>query len=189
MKLFYYDLETTGLNHWEHGIHQISGLIEIDGKLVDKINLHVQPYDKAKIDDKSLEMNGVTRKGLKDYYPFKDGYKILTYTLSKYVNKFDPKDKFHLVGYNNGGFDNAFFRAFFVQNGDKYFNSWFWIDYLDVMVLASNMFKEERHKFTDFKLSTVCKRLGIKFENDKLHDALYDIGLTREIYKKIQKHG
>ena len=32
-KLFFYDLETTGVKHWKNGIHQISGRIVIDGEL------------------------------------------------------------------------------------------------------------------------------------------------------------
>lgn len=34
MKLFFYDLETTGLDCERHGIHQISGAIVIDGETV-----------------------------------------------------------------------------------------------------------------------------------------------------------
>ena len=32
-KLFYFDVETTGLDAKKHGIHQLSGAIEIDGKI------------------------------------------------------------------------------------------------------------------------------------------------------------
>lgn len=31
MKLLFFDLETTGVNPGKNGIHQISGMIEIDG--------------------------------------------------------------------------------------------------------------------------------------------------------------
>jgi DNA polymerase-3 subunit epsilon len=187
MKYFYYDLETTGLHHWKHGIHQLSGLLEIDGQIVDTINLRVQPNPKAIIDDEALKVGGISREALKTFTPFKDGYKYLTYTLGKYCDKFDKKDKFHLVGYNNSSFDNAFLRAFFVQNNDKYFNSWFWIDTIDVMVLASNHLKKQRHLMTDFKLSTVAKKLKIKVDEESLHDANYDIEITRQIFKKISK--
>lgn len=187
MKYFYYDLETTGLHHWKHGIHQLSGLIEINNEIVDKIDLRIQPNPKAVIEDEALAVSGINREALKNFTPFHDGYKILTYVLSKYCNKYDKKDKFHLVGYNNASFDNNFLRAFFVQNDDKYFNSWFWIDTIDVMVLASNHFKKQRHLMPDFKLGTVAKKLKIKYEESNLHDALYDIDLTRQIFKKISK--
>ena len=34
----------------------------------------------------------------------------------------------------------------------------------------------------NFKLSTVAKQLGVFVSDDKLHDALYDVDLTREAY-------
>lgn len=185
MKLFYFDLETTGLHFWKHGIHQLSAIVEIDGVVKEEVNFKMQPYSKAKIEEEALKIGGVTKKILKSYMSFEDAYKIITYTLSKYVNKFDKNDKFHLVGYNNSGFDNAFLRAFFVQNNDKYFNSWFWIDTIDVMVLASNFFKKERHLIPDFKLGTIAKKLKVKVDESKLHDAFYDINLTKQIYKKL----
>lgn len=33
MKLFFYDLETTGVNPGRNGIHQISGMIVVDGEV------------------------------------------------------------------------------------------------------------------------------------------------------------
>lgn len=105
--------------------------------------------------------------------------------LAKYVDKFDKKDKFHLVGYNNAGFDNSFLRAFFVQNGDNYFGSFFWADSIDCYVLASNLFKKKRASFENFKQMTVAKRLGIEVDESKLHDAEYDIDLCMQIYNKV----
>ena len=107
--------------------------------------------------------------------------------LSKYVDKFDKKDKFFLVGYNNASFDNSFFRAFFVQNNDNYFGSWFWSNSLDAMVLASNFLINERNNMIDFKQSTVAKYLGIEVDETKLHDAEYDVNLMIQIFKKVTK--
>ena len=38
MKELFFDLETTGTNPGKHGIHQISGLIRIDGKELEKFD-------------------------------------------------------------------------------------------------------------------------------------------------------
>ena len=105
--------------------------------------------------------------------------------LGKYVDKFNKKDKFHLVGYNNASFDNQFFRAFFTQNNDVYFGSWFWADSLDVMVLAANHLRKERARLVDFKLKTVAAHLGIEVDESRLHDAEYDIDLTYQIFKIV----
>ena len=37
----------------------------------------------------------------------------------------------------------------------------------------------------DFKLSTVARQCGIEVCDESLHDALYDIRLTMEVYKKV----
>ena len=124
-KLFFYDLETTGTNPGRHGIHQISGEIVIDGKSVETFDFKVQPNPKAQIEDAALAVGGVTREQIMAYPPMGQVYTQLVTMLAKYVNKYDKTDKFHLVGYNNRGFDDNFFRGFFLQNGDNYFGSWF----------------------------------------------------------------
>lgn len=108
-----------------------------------------------------------------------------TNLLGKYVDKYDKTDKFFLCGYNNASFDNQFLRAWFVQNGDNYFGSWFWSSAIDVMVLAAQALMEQRHKMKDFKLRTVAEQLGIVIEEERLHDAMYDIVLTHEVYKRL----
>ena len=182
MKLLFFDLETTGTNPGKNGIHQISGMVEIDGVEKEGFDFHVQPNPKALIEEQALAVAGVTREQVLAYPPMGEIYNQFTAMLSKYVNKFDKKDKFFLVGYNNAAFDNQFLRGFFLQNGDQYFGSWFWPNSIDVMVLASNKLVERRAEMENFKLSTVAKFLGIQVSEDNLHDAFYDIYLTREIY-------
>lgn len=186
MKLFFFDLETTGTNPGKHGIHQISGQIVIDGVVKEKFDFKVQPNPKAAIDDKALEVGGVTKEQILAYPPMRDVYHALVDMLGKYVDKFNRKDKFFLVGYNNAAFDNNFLRGFFLQNGDEYFGSWFWSNSVDVMVLASNYLLDRRAEMENFKLSTVAKFLNIAVEDDALHDAQYDIELTKLIYDIVK---
>lgn len=37
-KLFFFDLETTGVKFWKNGIHQIAGVIEIDGEVKEELS-------------------------------------------------------------------------------------------------------------------------------------------------------
>jgi DNA polymerase III subunit epsilon len=183
MKLFFFDLETTGTMYWKNGIHQISGIIEIDGEIKESFDFKVQPNPSAQVDEQALKVSGITKETLSNYPPMRDVYTQLVVMLGKYVNKFDKKDKFFLVGYNNASFDNSFLRAFFVQNGDQYFGSWFWSSSIDAMVLASDALMLCRHNMENFKLHTVCKELMIDVDESKLHDAVYDVGLTRKVFK------
>ena len=98
------------------------------------------------------------------------------------MDKFNKKDKFFLVGYNNAAFDNQFLRGFFLQNADKYFGSWFWANTLDVMVLATDYLMDIRPDMENFKLSTVAETLGVQVDGDSLHNALYDIELTKAVF-------
>lgn len=184
-KLFYFDLETTGVKFWKNGIHQISGAVEIDGDIKEYFNFHVQPYSSALIESEALAISGITEDTLKEYQPFKDCYTCVCKLLAKYVDKYNKADKFFLVGYNNASFDNQFFRAFFVQNLDNYFGSYFWSSSIDIMVLASQKLMNERHLMLNFQQSTVAKHLGIQVDDSRLHEAQYDVEIMIQIYKQL----
>ena len=115
-KLLFFDLETTGTNFWQHGIHQISGCIEIDGEVKESFNFKVAPNPSAKIEQAALEIGNVTVEQIQAYRPMNEVFAEFGWMLSKYVDKFDKADKFYLVGFNNASFDNQFLRAWFVQN-------------------------------------------------------------------------
>ena len=184
-KLLFYDLETTGVKYWKNGIHQISGAVVIDGQIKEVFDFKVRPNDNALIEEEALKVGNVTKEQIMAYPTMKEVYSKIITMLSKYVDKFDKKDKFHLIGYNNASFDNQFFRAFFVQNNDVYFGSWFWSDSIDVMVMASFKLRKVRHELVDFKQSTVAKFLGIEIDESKLHDAKYDIEICIKIFNML----
>jgi DNA polymerase III subunit epsilon len=186
MKLLFFDLETTGTNPCKNGIHQISGEIVIDGTSKEKFDFKVQPNPMCLIEQQALDVAGVTREQVLAYPPMSEIYNQFVVMLGKYVDKYKNTDKFFLVGYNNASFDNQFLRGFFLQNNDQYFGSWFWSNSIDVMVLASNKLIERRAEMENFKLSTVAKFLGIQVLEDNLHDALYDIYLTKEIFDIVK---
>lgn len=185
MKQLFYDLETTGTMYWRNGIHQFSGMVVIDGEIKETFNYKVCPNPKADITEETLQVAGVSKEEILQYPPMQEVYSEFVQMLGKYVDKYDKTDKFFLCGYNNASFDNQFLRAWFVQNGDNYFGSWFWSSAIDVMVLATQALMEVRSRMLNFKLCTVAQTFGIKIEEEKLHDAMYDIYLTYEVYKRI----
>lgn len=187
VKMFFFDLETTGLHPSVNGIHQMSGRLYVDFKFVSEFNCNVKPFERDVIEEKALEVSGKTVEMLKgeDHYSPMAVYKSITKLLGNHVDKFNKQDKVFLCGYNNASFDNQFLRSFFEKCGDKYFGSWFWSSPIDVFVLASQHLMLSRHQMADFKLSSVAKQLGIEVLEDSLHDAYYDLHLTEEIYQLV----
>lgn len=189
-KMFFFDLETTGTEYWRHSIHQISGVIEIDGQVVEKFDWDVQPNPKSVLVgvEEALAIGGKTLDQVMAHRPMMEVWRDLNKLLEKYVDKYQKKhlkEKLWLVGYNSQGFDVPFFRAWFKQCGDNYFGSWFWPHSIDVMILALHQLMFDRREMEDFKLATVAKKFGIEVDEARLHDALYDIWLTRELFKRV----
>lgn len=180
-----FDLETTGVKFWRNGIHQIGGIVDIDGQEVERFDIRLAPNPAATIEQEALDVAGVTLEQVQSYQPMEEGYRQLVGILSKYVNKFDKRDKMYLVGYNNAGFDNNFLRALFTQCGDKYFGSWFYPNCMDVYVMVTPFLMGVRNDMENFKLMTVARTMGIEIDENKLHDATYDIELTRDIFYRI----
>ncbi len=184
IKKLYLDTETTGTNPKEHGIFQISGIIEIDGEVKKEFDIHMQPRSNCKIEKAALDVTGKTVEEIMSYQPMKSGYNEFISILSQFINQFDKRDKFIIVGYFVT-FDTDMMRQWFLDNGNKYYGSFFWSNTIGVDSFASLFLQEMRPQMENFKLMTVAKYLGIEIDKTKLHDSLYDIQITRECMKKM----
>lgn len=185
MKIFYFDVETTGLFPWKHGIVQLAYVIEVDFEEKESGSCFVRPFDSDEIDPKALAVNGLTKQQL-DGFPepttFFSG--TLLPLLAKYVDKYDKNDKFCPAGFNTQ-FDVDFLQSFFKKNGDKYYGSWFNYDIIDPLQ-ALRFFQPSEEwiqKLPDKKLGTVAKHFGINLDN--AHEALADIQATRELVHRL----
>lgn len=182
-KVCYIDIETTGLNPHKHGIIQIAGLIEIDGKEVNEFNYKLKPFPEDEVDKSALKIAGVEQVSVLDAWPSPiETYIKLTRVLESYVDKYNRQDKMHLVGYNIHAFDVPFLIQFFRKNNNKYFHSYFFHPSLDVQLIAAYVLRHKRREIPKFSLADVAKFLGVPFELNKLHDALYDVRVTKEVY-------
>lgn len=185
MKACYIDVETGGLNPQKSALLQIGCLIEIDGEIKEELVYNIQPLMSDEVDPKALAVNGLDLETIETFQKPFDVYTMFCGALEQYVNKFDRADKFHFIGYNSQAFDAPFIRAFFSKNKDKYYGSWFFHPTIDVMILAAQSLRKTRGQMKNFKLSTVAQALGVEFDEDKLHDAMYDIKVTREVYRRL----
>ena len=184
IKIFY-DLETTGTDHRKHSIIELGGVVEVDNVIAEEFVLRMRPHEKALIEPAALRINNTTEEEIMEYPLMTDSIRVFKDMLEKYIDKYAPRDKIHLVGFNNRAFDDLFLRKWFELCGDRFFGSYFWADSLDVLVLASQYLLERRSGMPSFKLHRVATELGIVFDPDLLHSALTDSHLTREVYRRV----
>ena len=176
-KVFWMDVETTGLFASKHAIVQFAYLIEINGKVVNKDVIFASP-GKKEISEKALEVTGFTRKEMLEWPSQNDLYMRLKRTLNKYIDPYDKEDKFFIGGYNVN-FDIDFFRKLFKDHDDNYFGSYFHFSTIDPSKVGAFMEWIDlapAHSI-DYKLSTLCKTWGYDLED--AHDALSDVEATR----------
>ena len=181
MKLCFVDLETTGTDPAQHGIVQIAGQLCINAKK-ENFKFRMQIFPEDKVDLEAIKIHGLEPTA--GHAP-KTVHAELVKLFSRYVDKYDKRDKLFFIAYN-AQFDNAFLRKFFEKCGDKYFGSWFWFPYIDVMTLALSKLMNKRHGMENFKLGTVCRYLGIEFDMERAHGAEYDIAKTAELCDKLE---
>lgn len=195
MKLIYLDTETTGFDPKVNGLVQLAGCIEIDGKVVEKFDWKMKPVkDDVVYAESAAEKTGYTKELIESSDEFKDPvevfnefYAILEKYGDRYAKKTDPK--LIPVGYNVS-FDTDFliqwFKDLATNEKDKMYGNGFFnffsIPGLDVMQLALIQFLEKRFTFPNFQLGTVCQAVGLKWEENEAHNALYDIRQTRALF-------
>lgn len=186
IKKFFYDVETTGLDYKRCSIHQLTAWVEIDGVIVEKINLHMKPHPKAEISPEALVVGKVTEEQIQAYPEFADQMAVLIAMLRKYVNPYSKGDKMFLVGFKNASFDDDFLKKAFDLFKSKFF-FYFYTSTIDVSCLAAQYLMNIRSSMPSFKLARVAKTIGIEVEDENLHDANYDVFLTREVYYTVTR--
>lgn len=184
MKILYFDTETTGRNAFRNDVIQLSGIIEIDGKVQEEFNYTCQPLNYDNVEAEALEVNGITLQKLYTFPTAKETLSEFVKLLNKYVDKYNRFDKFYPAGYNVK-FDLDFVQQFFVKNGYKYgFGSYQNWQALDALAIAQYLSYRRVLKLDNLKLGTVCKHYNIELQ---AHDALCDIRATRELIKKFDE--
>ena len=183
MKRLFVDVETTGIDSRIHTIHQLAGCLEIDGDVVENFDWKIKPYEGCVINPRALEVSHITVEDIMNYPPEDEGYFEFKNMLGRHISVFNKEEKFFIIGYNVK-FDTDMLYQMFIRNDDMYFYSLCWGNVIDVMSLASDILADIRHEMPDFTLFTVAKQMGIIVDEAKLHDAGYDIEITRALYYK-----
>ncbi len=196
MKLFFFDVETTGLNSWKDRIWQLSYEVLLDGRSVSAGNLFASPGTAHVWAPVARQMAAKSVKRMADMEldEFLDGrmsqqdlHAELCKILTPHVNKFDKADKFFAVGYNTH-FDYEFLYSLGKLVGDRFFpgSLLFWPP-IDVAQLAALRFPAAWAKLANRKLGSAAECCGIAVDQDLLHDAMYDIQLTKQIFDIVME--
>lgn len=182
MKILYFDTETTGTDPNKHEIVQFAAIVEIDGVVVDEINLRCQPTNWDAISDDALAITGLTVDMLRTFPTPNETAVELESFFETHINKFDKKDKLYPAGHNVN-FDIQFLQKFWKQHISAYgtgaYQNW---RCLDSRVLANFVICYQGLSVEDVKLETLCKHFGIELD---AHDALNDIRATRDVIKRL----
>jgi len=184
-KALWFDVETTGLNHFKNDIIQIAALAEVEGNIIEEFNSKIAPVDPTNVDPKALEVNGLKLEDIMKYPKAKEVHKKFTDFLGRYIDKYNKEDKFAPAGYNVN-FDIDFLSSFFRKCGDKYYGSYFNYKCIDPRPYLHMMDYERKISLPNYKLVTVCNHYSIRLE---AHEALSDIKATRELYRMLRFEG
>jgi len=116
----------------------------------------------------------------------KDIYSRFLADLDKYVDRYNKDDKMYFIAHN-AQFDSEFIRNMFLQNKNEFYGAYFYNPPICTMLLAAYKCMKKNKRPENFKLGTLCRTFNIKVKEDKLHDAAYDIDLTKQLYNKLAK--
>jgi len=185
-KILFVDTETVGLDPLVNGIHQVAGILVIDGQVVDEFDLKFKTIPGEIVQEEALAVSNLTYADLQEReMESKEAYAIFNKKITRHVDKFNKHDKAIIAGYNCN-FDAQFMCEWYKKHGNKYFFGLFhggaYLDGLNLALLAELKAKKKLF-LPDRKLGTVAKTLGIDLEN--AHDALADIRATRKVITKL----
>ena len=182
-KILYLDVETTGLDPVKNDIVQLAWIVEIDGKAREQVSVLVIPPDGAAIDPEAMEVHGMALRDLRIR-----GHKPSTAkamfedSLSRYVARFHPKDKFTPCAFN-GTFDISFLSGFYEKQGDVYLGSWInrrlLLDPLPILRALSYLGKLD---MSGHHLKDVCEYFGIPLQ---AHEAASDCHALRCVMHEV----
>ena len=183
-KIIFIDTETGGVNPEKAALIQLSGIIRIDKKDVEKFNFYIKPFENSEVTEKALEVQGRTLEELKTdkYVEEKEVYKQFINILDKYIDKYDRTDKFIVAGYNVR-FDVDILKVFFQRHGNNFLFSYLDSSMLDPLYsIRLLQIAEVLPVLENNKLETWCKHFGIEL---KAHDSLEDIEATKKLIGKL----
>lgn len=192
LKLFYFDLETTGPGLAEGFVHRLAFVMEVNGEIKLRDSLPIQPPETDRLpDDYLTPFTRISKEQLRAFDPPAAAVGKLCGLLSQYVDPTNTSDKFFLVGYDTQTTKIPLLRGLFDQTASYSLESYFFDHSFDLAVFALYYLCDRRGKMEDFGLDSIYKEIGGNLNTRKLMagkipgDARVDVEMCRQIFNHI----
>jgi DNA polymerase III alpha subunit (gram-positive type) len=177
MNIFWYDVETTGLNRLNNEIIQLAAVVTDENLTVlGEFVEYCRPDNFDNIQQEALDCNGITLEQLQGFQDKKEFF-------NKLLSFIDPFKKMQLGGYNIERFDNGFLFELFRLLGADVLKFYDVKKNYDVYRFVKSIYIPTINN----KLVTICNHYEIEITN--IHDAYSDICATINVYKKLKENG
>lgn len=182
-KVLYLKCITGGLDSNINSILGVYGLVSVNGKVVDIIDVDIKENESLITDDKALQVNGLTRDMISN--KTRDSEKLamdkIKNSLLKYIDVTNVNDRFVIVECSN--IHSNFLKELFKRCNGKYTN-YFTIQSVDILcqALVSDMLGKTN--YGAYNLNHMCEVEDIYLSNKDVIACLYAI---RVISKKLFK--
>jgi len=114
--------------------------------------------------------------------PQQVGFSFFVEWLEKYIDRYDPKDKFIVLAYNAEHEQNVI-KTFFNQNKEgKYISSFFVMPFVCIQGFSNMVMYDELGALKTRSLADVARHLGISVDRAFLHDPAYDVKIAEKTY-------
>lgn len=179
MNIFYFDVETSGLDPNRHGILQIAWIIEVDGEMKLRQCFDVQPCGDVDLSLAALSVNDFTLERIKSgAHP-----SVVLQAMETDLITHRGGQPYYPCAYN-APFDISFLRELCDRLRDN--TVMHYVDFkrtLDPLAILRYMDFKGMVNLDNYKLSSACRHFNIDIDP---HDAASDITATRELFHKLK---
>ena len=178
-KILWIDTETGGTEPKTDALLQLAALIEVEGEIVDEINLKMQPFKNKVVSVDAIKTNGLSMEKIKTFEKPEKAYMHFYDFLSKHGKRKNKAERFVMAGYNSD-FDCRFLSQWFEDISGGPYAYWDFLQFspIDPLSTIRGMRYGGVIDIPNTMLETCCDYFGIKID---AHDALSDIRATREL--------
>lgn len=182
-KILWFDTETGGTDEKTDALIQLAAIVEVNGEVVDEIDLKMQALPGKKINNEAISKHGMTLEMISKFESPTSCMERFEKMLLKH-NPYPTKTGRYVMAGYNPDFDCRFLSQWYQDITAGPYAYWKHLQFSPIDVLPT--LRAMRHAgvidIPDTKLETVCAHLNITLN---AHDALSDIRATRQLTHMI----